>query len=109
MPATSANVTRICWGSTRRARERPKLPSAPIAPPPLAARRASSTNRPTINSVGPNPSSNSTSRDWLVPVDFALIRTPFSRSRFDSWVPFQNVGISVANSVVAVAFLAFGG
>ena len=31
MPATSAKVTRIVCGSTRRACERPKLPSAPIA------------------------------------------------------------------------------
>ena len=63
IPATSAKVTRIVSGSTRRACERPKLPSAPIPPPALAARRASSTKRPTISSVGPKPSSSSASSE----------------------------------------------
>ncbi len=55
IPATSANVIRMVAGSTRRACERPKLPRAPAAP--RAARRANTMNRPTISSVGPNPSS----------------------------------------------------
>ncbi len=38
MPATSSKVTRICSGSTRRACERPKAPSAPM-PPPRRRRR----------------------------------------------------------------------
>jgi len=101
-------VTRIVSGSTRRARERPKLPSAPIAPPP-AARLATSTNRPTISSVGPKPSSSSTSSDWLAVVDLALISTCFSASSADSWLSFQNAGISVENSVVGVAVLLLGG
>ena len=108
MPATSSKVTRIVSGSTRRARERPKPPSAPIAPPP-AARLATSTNSPTISSVGPKPSSSSTSRDVFFVVDFAVICTFFSLSRADSWASFQNVGISVLKSVVGVARLSLGG
>ena len=109
MPATSANVTRIVSGSILRACERPKLPSAPIPPPAFAARRASSTNSPTISSVGPNPSSSSASRDRLVLVDSALISTAFSSSRDDRALPFQKVGTWVANSFVGVAFLELGG
>ena len=45
MPATSSNVTRIFSGSTRRACERPKLPSAPI-PPPEAARAREQDEQP---------------------------------------------------------------
>ncbi len=48
-------------------------PSAPIAPPAFAARRASRTNRPTISSVGPKPSSSSASSDVALVVDLALI------------------------------------
>jgi hypothetical protein len=109
MPATSSKVTRICSGSTRRACVRPKLPSAPIAPPAFAARRASSTNRPTIKSVGPKPSSSSASSDLLSVVGFALIWTFFSFSSAVSCSSFQKVGISVANSFVGVAFWSLGG
>ena len=62
MPATSAKVTGIVCGSTRRARERPKAPSAPI-PPPATRTSGDSTNRPTIRIVGPKPSRISTRTD----------------------------------------------
>ncbi len=74
-----------------------------MPPPDLAARRAISTNSPTIRSVGPNPSKSSASSDWLAVVGLALISTCFSLSRAESWVLFQNVGTSVANSFVGVA------
>ena len=45
----------------------------------------------------------------LVLVDLALICTPFSCSSAESWLPFQKVGTSVANSVVAVALLSLAG
>ena len=109
MPATSLKVTRIVSGSTRRACERPKLPSAPIAAAGFAARRAISTNRPTISSVGPKPSRISASSEVLVLVDSALILTPFSCSSADSWLPFQKLGTCVANSFVGVAFLSLAG
>ena len=54
MPATSSNVTFCSPPSARRARERPKLPSAPIGPPP-PARRARKTNRPMSRITGPKP------------------------------------------------------
>jgi hypothetical protein len=54
IPATSLNVT-VCWpASTRRARLRPKLPSAP-AGPAAAARRPSHTNSATSRITGPKP------------------------------------------------------
>ncbi len=108
IPATSSKVTRIVWGSTRRARERPKFPSAPAAPPP-AARRASRTNSPTISSVGPNPSSSSASSDWPGLGDLALISTPFSWSSAESWLPFQKLGTWVLKSFVGDAFCSLGG
>ena len=55
IPATSLNVTFVWSPSTRRARERPNAPSAPICPP--VARRESQTNRNTSRITGPNPSS----------------------------------------------------
>ena len=64
---------------------------------------------PTINSVGPNPSRISSSSDWLVVVDSALIFTPFSCSSADSWLPFQKLGTWVANSFVGVAFVSLAG
>jgi hypothetical protein len=70
---------------------------------------ASSTNSPTIRSVGPNPSNSSVSSDWDLLVDCASIFTPLSCSRADSWLPFQKVGTCVANSFVGVAFLALSG
>ena len=80
-----------------------------MPPPIFAARRANSTNRPTISSVGPKPSSSSLSSDVLVAVDFALTSTPFSCSSAASWLPFQKLGTSVANSVLGVAFLSLAG
>ncbi len=53
MPATSLKVTFVSSPSTRRARERPNAPIAPICPP--AARRDSQTNRPTSRITGPKP------------------------------------------------------
>ena len=53
IPATSAKVTLVVPLSTRRARERPKAPSALICPPP--ARRASQTNSATSRITGPKP------------------------------------------------------
>ena len=107
MPATSSKVTGIFSESTRRARERPNDPSAPIGPP-AAARRASSTKRPTISSVGPKPSSSSTSSDGVLLVEEALISTCFSASSADSWLSFQKAGISVEKSLVGVALLPGG-
>ncbi len=109
MPATSAKVTLIFSGSTRRACDLPKLPSAPMPPPALAARRAIRTNRPTISSVGPKPSNSSASSDWLLVVDSALISTAFSSNRADSAPPFQKLGTWVANSFVFVGLLELGG
>ena len=108
MPATSSKVTRIFSGSTLRARERPKLPRAPIAPPP-AARRANRMKRPTSSIVGPKPSSNSTTSEVLFVVDLALISTFFSLSSVVSAEELQNVGISVLKSFVVVGFLEAGG
>ncbi len=98
-------MTRIFSGSTRRALERPNWPSAPIPPPLAAARRAISTKMPTIKSVGPNPSRISANSDVVEVVDCALISTSLEISSVSSWVPFQNAGTCVANSVVAVAVL----
>ncbi len=65
--------------------------------------------RPTIKSVGPKPSSSSLSSEVLWEVDLALTSTPFSWSSAESWLPFQKLGTSVANSVVGVAFLSLAG
>ena len=96
-------MTRIVAGSIRRALERPKLPSAPIPPPLLAARRANTTNSPTISSVGPKPSSTETISGVVFVVDCALTSTPSDLSSAVNWSWFQNVGTWVANSVVGAA------
>jgi hypothetical protein len=70
----------------------------------LAARRASSTNSPTISSVGPKPSSSSARIDLLSVVGLALISTFFPLSSAVSCSSFQKVGISVANCFVGLAF-----
>src|SRR5450432_43470 len=103
MPATSANVTLIVAGSMRRALERPKLLSAPMPPPLLAARRANTTNSPTISSVGPNPSRIERISGVVLVVDWALTWTRCDLSRAVNWSWFQNVGTWVANSVVGLA------
>ncbi len=92
IPATSAKVTLIFSGSTRRARERPNWPSAPIPPPLLAIRRAITTKIPTIRSVGPKPSRISSHTGVVLVVDCALISTPLDVSSASSWLPFQNAG-----------------
>ncbi len=80
-----------------------------MPPPPAAARRANSTNSPTMSSTGPKPSSSDRKTDWLVDVDCALMTTFLEASRLASCGLFQNVGTSVANSVVGVADLSFAG
>ena len=78
-------------------------------PPPAVARRASSTNSPTSSSVGPKPSSSSESSEAPGFGFFALTSTPFDSSGFETSLPCQKDGICVANSVVGVASLSFGG
>ncbi len=80
-----------------------------MPPPAAAARLKIRMNSPTISSVGPKPSSSSTPSEVLLVVDSALIRTPFSCSSADSWLPFQKVGTCVANSFVGVAFSSLAG
>ena len=57
MPATSLNVIIVSLPSTRRARERPKAPIAPICPPD--ARRESQTNSRPAGSPGRTPGTGS--------------------------------------------------
>ncbi len=98
IPATSANVIFVSWPSTRRARERVKLPSAPIAPPPLA-RRARKTNSATSRMTGPKPRMRLSRkpRSWLT--GSASMTTPASSSALDSCSSLANTGISVSNAV----------
>jgi hypothetical protein len=104
IPATSAKVTLIIVGSTRRARDRPNWPSPPRPPPLLAARRKKNTSRPMKKSVGPNESRMSASVEVLCVADLALISTPWASSSASNWLPFQNAGTCVANSIVGIAF-----
>jgi hypothetical protein len=96
MPATSLKVTRCSPLSTRRARERAKLPRPPSAPPELA-RRAIHTNSATIRMTGPKPSSSC--RTMLRPLSIgrASIVTSLSISSFSSEALSANCGISVSN------------
>jgi hypothetical protein len=79
-------------------------------PPPIppAARRIIHTNRSTISSAGPKLNSSVTNTDVLVEGDVALITTPFDCSKVRSVLLFANSGISVTNSLVAVAVLFAG-
>ena len=103
IPATSAKVTRIFCGSTRRARERPNWPSAPI-PPPAAARAARSARRCRRSAAsGRSRAGSRPAARCVAVVDLALISTFLEVSSASSWLPFQNAGTWVANSVVGVA------
>ena len=103
MPATSLNVTFCSPPSARRARERPKLPSAPIGPPP-PARRARKTNRPMSRITGPKPRIRLARIPRLWFTGSASMITPFSsRSWLRSSLASAKVGISVSKFFVGSA------
>ena len=106
MPATSANVTLVVPASTRRARERPKAPSAFICPP---ERRASHTNSAISTITGPKPRIRlmNTPRPGLIGA--AEISTSLSCSSLSSSSVFANAGISVSKFGTGSAFLLSGG
>jgi hypothetical protein len=60
------------------------------------------------SSVGPNESRMSASVEVLCVVDFALIWMWLALSSDSSWLPGQNAGTCVANSVVGVVLLLAG-
>ena len=93
MPATSLNVTCVCAPSIRRARERPKAPSAFICPP--AARREIHTNSPTSRITGPKPRIRLSRNPRPSLIGLASIVTLWSCSVFDSSSVFANVGTCV--------------
>ena len=107
MPATSANVMLVCAPSIRRARDRPKEPSAFICPP--AARREIHTKRATSRITGPNPRIrlSRNPRPWLT--GSASIVTSWSSSSADSVSLSANVGISVSKFFAAFASLSVEG
>ena len=107
MPATSANVTFVVPPSTRRARERPKLPSALICPPP--ARRANQMNSPTSRITGPKPRIRLISAPRPGLTGSAEISTCFSCSLASSSSPLAKIGISVSKFFVDSASLSSGG
>ena len=106
MPATSANVTLVVPPSTRRARERPKLPSALAAPP---ERRASQMNSATSRITGPKPRMMFISVPRPALIGSAEISTFFSRSAASSSSVLANVGISVSKFLAGSASLSSGG
>ncbi len=72
------------------------------------AARAARTGRRSAAS-GRNRAAARRSSEVLWAVDLALTSTSFSCSSAESWLPFQKLGTSVANSVVGVAFLSLAG
>jgi hypothetical protein len=107
MPATSANVTFVVPPSTRRARERPKAPSALIWPPP--ARRAMYTNSATSRITGPKPKIRLQSAPRPALIGSAEISTSFSRRSWSSSSVLAKVGISVSKFLAGSASLSSGG
>ena len=107
MPATSLKVTIVCAPSIRRARERPKLPSAFICPP--AALRLIHTKRATSRITGPKPRIrlSRNPRPWLT--GSASIVTLCSSSSADKASLSANVGISVSKFLAGFASLSVEG